>query len=301
MKKLNAYGYLFILPFFLAFAIFTAYPIINTLITSFTDESMQSMDPTAFVGFDNYFREIGSSLFQKSFLNTWIMWGPNIIAQLALALLLAAIFTNYELKIKGKAIFRAIFFFPNIVTITTVAILVYVLFDWQNGVVNQMFHGTDKSTYTNFFNRGWIIQMIVAGVQTWLWFGYTAITLMAGIQAMPRETFEAALIDGASASRIFFSIILPFIRPIMAYVVITSLIGGMNLFDLPWVLFGNQGGADQGGITMAGYMYSRAFVWDQNLGSASAVAWVVFLIIAFFSAVYIRLSYGKDESQEGVK
>jgi multiple sugar transport system permease protein len=301
MKKLNAYGYLFILPFFLAFAIFTAYPIISTLITSFTDESMTSLDAPAFVGLDNYFHELTSGLFWKSFANTWTIWGPNIIAQLALALLLAAIFTNYELKIKGKAIFRAIFFFPNIVTITTVAILVYVLFDWQNGVVNQMFHGLDKTTYTNFFGRGWINQTIISGVQTWIWFGYTAITLMAGIQAMPRETFEAALIDGASASRIFFSIILPFIRPILAYVVITSLIGGMNMFDLPWVLFGNQGGSDQGGITMATYMYARAFVWDQNLGSGSAVAWIVFVLIAIFSALYIRLSYGKDDSQEGVK
>jgi len=301
MKKLNAYGYIFILPFFLAFVVFTAYPVLNTLLVSFSDESLTSFDAPIFVGVDNYIAELSSALFWRSFVNTWIIWAPNIVAQLALALLLAAIFTNYELKIRGKAVFRAIYFFPNIITITTIAILVYVLFDWQNGVVNQVFHGPDKSTYTNFFGKGWIIQMIIAGVQTWIWFGYTAIVLMAGIQAMPKETFEAALIDGASAGRIFFRIILPFIRPIMAFVVITSLIGGMNMFDLPWVMFpGGQGGADQGGITMAVYMYARAFAWDQNLGSGSAVAWIVFLLIAFFSFLYIKLSYGKDNAQEGV-
>jgi len=301
MKKLNSYGYLFVLPFFLAFLVFTAYPIINTLLVSFTDETFDTTT-VKFVGFTNFIRELSSPLFWKSFLNTVVIWVPNIVAQLALALLLAAIFTNYELKIKGRGLFRAIFFFPNIITISTIAILVYVLFDWQNGVVNQLFHGADKEHYANFFGRGWIIQMIISGVQTWLWFGYTMITLMAGIQAMPKETFEAALIDGASGGRIFFRIILPFIRPIMAYVFITSLIGGMNMFDLPWVMFpGGQGGADQGGITMAVYMYARAFAWDKDLGSGSAVAWVVFLMIALFSFIYIRFAYGKDSSEEGVK
>lgn len=301
MKKLNAYGYLFILPFFLVFLVFTAYPVLNTLLTSFTDESLTSFDAPAFIGMDNYVAEITSDLFWKSFTNTWMIWLPNIVTQMALALLLAAVFTNYELNIRGKGIFRAIFFFPNIITITTIAVLVYVLFDWQSGVVNQLLHGVDKSTYTNWFGKGLIIQLIIAGVQTWIWFGYTAITLMAGIQAMPKETFEAALIDGASGSKIFFRIVLPFIRPIMVYVMITSLIGGMNMFDLPWVMFpGGQGGADQAGITMSVYMYARAFAWDQNLGSGSAVAWIVFAMIAIFTLAYLRVTYGKQNSQEGV-
>lgn len=301
MKKLNNYGYLFILPFFLVFCVFTAYPIINTLITSFTDESMTSLAAPAFVGFANYVAEIGSSLFWKSFANTLWIWGPNIIVQMSLALFLAALLTDFHLRIKGKGIFRAIYFFPNIVTVTTIAVLVYVLFDWQSGTVNQLIHGTDKKTYTNFFGSGRTVQMIIAGVQTWIWFGYTTISLMAGIQAVPKELVEAAVIDGARGRQIFFRVIIPSIRPILVYIAVTSLIGGLQMFDLPWIMFpGGQGGADQGGITMSVYMYSRAFAWDQNLGSGSAVAWILFVMIAIFSVIAIRVMYGKKNSQEGI-
>ncbi len=302
MNTLNSYGYLFILPFFLVFAVFTAYPIINTLVTSFTDESLTSFSPPAFTGISNYAAEITSALFWKSVLNTWKIWLPNIAAQMGLALLVAALLTDLQLQIRGKGILRAIYFFPNIVTITTIAILVYVLFDWQSGAMNQLLHGSDKSRYLNFFGRGWIIQLIIAGVETWIWFGYTSITLMAGIQAVPRELVEAALIDGARGSQIFFKVIIPNIRPIMIYVIITSLIGGMQMFDLPWVMFpGGQGGSDQGGITMSVYMYSRAFAWDQNLGSGSAVAWILFALIAVFSYIAIRITYGNKGSQEVVE
>ncbi len=302
MRKLDSYGYLFIAPFFIVFAIFAAYPIINTLVTSFTDESLASLDAPAFVGISNYAAEIASSLFWKSFFNTWKIWLPNIAAQMGLALLVAAVLTDLQLKIKGKGVLRAIYFFPNIITITTIAILVYVLFDWQSGVVNQFLHGKDKSAYQNFFGQGWTIQLIIAAVETWIWFGYTSITLMAGIQAVPQELVEAALMDGARGPQIFFRVVLPNIRPIMIYVIITSLIGGMQMFDLPWVMFpGGQGGSDQGGITMSVYMYSRAFAWDQNLGSGSAVAWILFALIAVFSYIAIRITYGNKGSQEVVE
>lgn len=302
MKKLNVYGFLFIVPFFLVFAVFTAYPIINTLVTSFTNESLSSMEEPVFNGVDNYVAEIASPLFWKSFLNTLAIWIPNIVVQMLLALTIAAIFTNYQLKLRGKGFFRAVFFFPNIVTITTVAILVYVLFDWQSGSVNQFFYGQNKDQYTNWFSNGTSIQLIIAGTQTWMWFGYTAITLIAGIQSMPRELFEAAVIDGASPVQVFFKITLPYIRPIFVYVMVTSLIGGLQMFDLPWVMFpGGQGGAEQSGLTMSVYTYARAFAWDQNLGAASAVAWITFAIIAVFTFVYLRLTYGKDGSQEGIR
>jgi len=301
LKKIDNFAFVMILPFFLGFLIFTLYPVFNTLVTSFTDESLSSFDAPAFVGLDNYLSEITSELFWKSFTNTWMIWLPNIATQIGLALFLAAVFTNYELNIRGKGFFRAVFFFPNIVTITTVAVLVGALFDWQSGAVNQLLHGADKTGYTNWFGQGLTIQWVIAGVQTWTWFGYTAITLMAGIQAMPKELFEAALIDGASGRQIFFRIVLPFIQPIMVYVMITSLIGGMNMFDLPWVMFpGGQGGADQGAITMSVYMYARAFAWDQNLGSGSAVAWIVFVLIAVFTLLYLKATYGNKSSEEGI-
>jgi multiple sugar transport system permease protein len=302
MKKFDNHAYLFVFPFFAVFLVFTAYPVVNTLLTSFTDESLTSLEIPAFVGFDNFGAEITSALFWKSFFNTWLIWLPNMVVQLGLALALAALLTNRELSLRGKELFRTIIFFPNIITITTVAILVTVLFDWQSGAVNQVLFGQDKAQYVNFFGQSWSIRAIISGVQTWMWFGYTAITLMAGIQAMPAETIEAATIDGASGWRIFTQIVLPFLRPILAYVLITSLIGGLQMFDLPWVMFpGGQGGSGQAGITMSVYMYARAFAWDQNLGAGSAVAWILFALTAGFSFLAVRGLYGRDDSAEGVQ
>lgn len=317
MQRVNRFGYLFIVPFFILFCVFTAYPILNTLYTSFTDDSAEIMDPSqiSFVGFENYTQVLGAGtenfnlfdlqtypLFWKAFLHTWAMWLPNILLQIGLALVLAAWFTNYELNMKGRGFFRAIYFFPNLITITTIAILIYILFDWQHGFVNQLLFGSPQKdgNYLNWFGTNFRIWSIIAGVQTWMWFGYTMITIMAGIESMPRSYFEAALVDGASGPRIFFSIVLPYIKPIMTFVVITSLIGGMQLFDLPWVMFpGGQGGADQAGITMSVYMYGRAFAWDQSLGAGSAAAFIMFAIIGIFSIIYLKM-INTNSGKEGV-
>ena len=301
MKRMPLVGYLMLLPFFLAFAVFTIYPVLNTFTTSFTNDSLTSLNPAHFIGVQNYQHELVSPLFWKTFFNTWAIWLPNIILQMALALFVAAVMTNYQIRLKGKSLFRAVIFFPNIVTVTTIAILVYALFDWQSGAINQLLFGSHHEKYINWFSHGYWAQMVIAGVQTWMWFGFTAIMLISGIQSMPKDYFEAAVLDGASDSKIFFSIVLPIIRPVMVYIMITSLIGGMNMFDLPWVLFSNTGGPDQGAMTMSVYMYSRAFTWDQNLGAGSAVAWIVFAIIGVFTLAYLRVTYGKENAEETMK
>lgn len=290
--KYDWYGYLFILPFFAMFILFSIYPVINTFITSLTNENMNSQAYN-FVGVRNYIEELTGrgSLFWKSFLNTWIIWLPNIIAQMSLALFLAVVLTNRRLKIYGMGLFRAVYFFPNLVTVTSIAVLAYAILDWQHGMLNQFLFGTNpgaSARYIWWLNDPFRSQMIISVIQTWMWFGYTMILLMAGIQGIPKHIIEAAIVDGASETKLFRFIILPLLKPMLAYVIITSLIGGMNMFDLPWVITEGTGGSGQSLMTMAVYMYSRAFRWGQ-LGSGSAVSFIMFFFTAIFSIIYLRL------------
>lgn len=150
--------------------------------------------------------------------------------------------------------------------------------------------------YIWWLNDPFKSQMIISIIQTWMWFGYTMVLLMAGIQGIPKHIIEAAIVDGASETKIFRFIILPLLKPMLAYVIITSLIGGMNLFDMPWVITEGTGGANQSLMTMAVYMYSRAFRWGQ-LGSGSAVSFIMFFFTAIFSIIYLTV-FGRNTQPE---
>lgn len=292
------YGYYFVLPFFLAFGVFWLYPIISTFVTSLTNENFTQFGRD-FIGLENYIQEITSAGFWRSFLNTWIIWLPNIILQLGTALFLAVMLTNAQLRPKGVGVFRAIFFFPNLVTVASIAILAYAVLDWQSGVLNQIVFGTEpgaRESYVFWLNDPIATRVVVALIQTWMWFGYTMILFMAGIQAIPQSLFEASIVDGASSFRMFRSITLPLLKPVMVYVVITSLIGGMNIFDLPWILTRGTGGPDQSLTTVVVYLYNRAFRFYQ-LGSGAAVSYLLLVFTGFFAALYLRfIGFGKEDA-----
>jgi multiple sugar transport system permease protein len=238
-------------------------------------------------------------------LNTWTIWLPNIVAQVAIGLGLAWILTNRRLKVKGGHGFRAVFFFPNLVTVASIAVMAYALFDWQRGPINYLLFGTGPGAsdhYIWWFNDPRMSQIVVSVIQTWMWFGYTMILFVAGLQSISESYIEAALIDGATEGQIFRRILLPLLGPMMTYVLITSLIGGMQMFDLPWVLTNGAGfapgGVDNSLTTSMVYMYSRAFSWDQNLGGASAVSWLLFLFVAVLSGLYLRFLKGRQGGLE---
>ncbi len=295
-NKYSHYGYLFILPFFLAFAVFWLYPVISTFITSLTNEDFTRAG-RAFVGLKNYTYELTNPGFWRSFLNTWIIWLPNIVLQLGIALFLAVILTNVQIRIRGIGFFRAVFFFPNLVTIASIAILAYAVLDWQNGVLNQILFGTAEGAqdkYVFWLNNPHASRIIVSLIQTWIWFGYTMILFMAGIQAIPVSLVEAAIVDGASPSKVFRLITLPLLRPVMVYVLVTSLIGGLNIFDLPWILTRGRGGADQSLTTIVVYLYNRAFRFYQ-LGAGAAISYLLLIFTAAFSFLYLRfIGFGKE-------
>jgi ABC-type sugar transport system permease subunit len=292
MKKPDHWAYVFILPFFIVFGLFNAYPIISNLWISLTNESQLRNQVTEYVGFKNYLDELSQPLFWQALINNWIIWLPNIFTQIGVALFLAAILTNHRMKIRGSGIFRAVFFFPNLVTISSIGVLLFALFEWQTGPVNQILFGSDKSGYIDWLRNPTSAQFIVSMSLTWMWFGYTMILFIAGIVSIPDSYFEAAIMDGATESTVFFKVTLPLLTPVMTYVLITSLIGGMGIFDLPWVLTSSSGfspgGVDNSLLTNAMYIYQRAFSWNKNLGSAAAVSWIVFLFLAGLTAFYLK-------------
>ncbi|RWZ54509.1 sugar ABC transporter permease [Halobacillus fulvus] len=292
MKKLDHKGYFFIAPFFAIFLVFNIYPVLLTFYYTFTN--YEGYGTPEFIGLANYARILTDSYFYEAFFNTWIIWGLNFALQLGIALLLAALFSDLRFKIKGLGFFRAIFYLPNLITISSVAILFGIMLDWQHGSVNMFLQKIGLiSEPINWLNQPVTAQVSVALILTWLWFGYTFIVLMAGIAGIPGEFYEAALIDGANRWQTFVHITLPLLKPIMLYVMITSLIGGLQLFDLPMLITDGLGTPEGSLNTMVLYLYNQAFRYN-NYGYAATLAYALFLVTVIFSAITFKSMYRKS-------
>lgn len=294
LEKRNYYGILFCVPFVAVFLIFNVYPVFRTLQMSFLN--YKGFGKETFIWFDNYKRAFGDKLFWDAFANTLKMWGVNIVLQLGLALLLTIIFNDMKYRMKGLGIFRALFYLPNLIACTSVAFLFKTLLDWQYGTINQLLMsvGLVSSPVNWLKGEGVTAQMVVGVVGAWMWFGNSFIMLMAGVQGIDRSYFEAATIDGAGRWQIFAKITMPLLRPIMLYVAVTSLIGGLQLFDLPYLISGTKGEPGRSLFTAVFYFYDMAFNKNQ-MGYAAALAFVLFLIIAVFCAIAFKLMNTKEE------
>ncbi|UZW66574.1 sugar ABC transporter permease [Priestia flexa] len=226
MNKVNRYGYLFIAPFWIVFLIFSIYPVGLTFYYSFTNYTGSGTPDV--VGLTNYTRLFTDQYFVEAFFNTWKIWGVNFVLQIGIALLLAAIFSDMRVKMKGLAFFRSIFYLPNLITISSVALLFGILLDWQHGSLNMVLMSLGIiSEPINWLNNPTTAQLSVSLILTWMWFGHSFIVVMAGVSGISRDYYEAALIDGANRWQTFTKITLPLLKPILLYIMITSLIGGI--------------------------------------------------------------------------
>lgn len=284
----NAYGYLFVAPFFLAFAVFQAYPILYSLYLSFTDWS--GIGTPHLVGVSNYSRLFGDYLFIQSIKNTFIIWIISIIPQLVLALVLALILN--EKFIRGKHFFRAVFYFPNIVTPVSIGVLFSLLFDWQTGAVNRILVALHLiGAPIDWFGDPNLSRILVAGVMCWQWFGYNMLLFIAGLQSIGEDVYEAAKVDGATPAQSALRISIPLIRPVIVFTVITSIIGGMQIFDVPFVMSGT--GPQNSTLTIVMYLYNTAFQ-NFHYGYAATIAYATFIIIAVFSIFTFWLSRTRE-------
>ncbi len=291
------YGYLFSIPFILAYLIFTLYPTIYTCILGFTDcKGLGKTDWKILTDepLRNFKIVLENDTFRVAIKNTVLIWVLNFIPQMVMALLLTAWFTSPRCKIRGQGFFKVIFYMPNIITAATVALLFSTLFGYPAGPVNDLIVslGIAEKSYNFPVSKEWS-QAIVAFIQFWQWYGYTAIIFISGVLGINPEIFEAAEIDGASDSQTFFRITLPNIRTVMLYTLITSLIGGLNMYDIPKTFL--NGGPDRSTTTVAVFIQQQAFAGSYMYNRAAAASMLLWLVIVFFSVIIFYMMRDKDE------
>ncbi len=291
------WGYIFILPFFIAYFIFTLTPQITTFYNSFFENyrsGLKQIGPN-FVGLQNYVKlfspdNTGTIGMLKYFGNTIILWVMGAVPQIVVALLLAVFFTSYRLNIKGQQFFKTVIYMPNLIMAAAFSMLFFTLFSTV-GPVNQILlaHGiVEKSV--NFLGLKVSVRILISLMNFLMWFGNTTILLMAGIQGIDQNMFEAAEIDGANSLQVFFRVTLPLLAPILVYTVITAMIGGLQMFDVPQVLTNGKGTPDRASMTMVMYL-NNYLGTSKNYGMAGAISVVLFIVSAGLSMfVYNSLS-----------
>lgn len=300
IKNYNNAGYYFVAPFVIVFLIFSVYPVIRTLYFSFTNAKIAGVGEISWVWFDNYKRVLTDKFFWRALWNTVRIWGVNIVLQLGLAFLLMMVFSDVKYKMRGLGVFRVIYYLPNLIAATSVAFLFKTLLDWRYGTFNQIINGIYHLFGKAYNPIDWLgtashAGVTIAVIQTWVWFGNSFIMLMAGVQGISKDYFEAAAIDGAGRWTVFGKITLPLLRPILLYVAITSLIGGLQMFDLPYLMSEKASASYDSVQTVVMYLYKFGFTTGTTqTGYASAIAYIIFLIILAVSVVQFKLFDKKE-------
>ena len=226
--------------------------------------------------------------------NTILIWVINIIPRIAVALFFAFILSQ-EPPIRGKNFFMAVFYLPNLITAASIAALFTILLDWQTGplnfwlmrfgVLSEPMHWLNSPSWTRFFTAFTI---------GWMWFGYAMILLIAGMGAISTELYESAFIDGANRVQMFFTITLPLVRPTLAFIIVTSCIGGMQNFDIPKILTDGFGSPDHSILTVVLNLYNHSFI-HFNLGYGAAISAGLFILIMLLSVTFFRVIYKAEE------
>ena len=289
------YGYIFSIPFVVAFLVFLLYPLLYTAIIGFTD--LKGLNKTEFhileEPLQNFISILHNKTFQNSLQVTFKIWIINFIPQIVLALVLTAWFTNHRHKVRGQGAFKVLFYMPNIMTAATIAILFSVLFFYPVGPINYVLQSLGIISEPYYFTVHKLdSQLIVAFIQFWMWFGYTMLILIAGVLGLNPEMYEASEIDGATGIQQFFFVTLPNLRTILLFVLVTSMVGGLNMFDIPRLF--NNGMPDDATMTTSLFIYQQAFAGSYMYNRAAAASMIMFAIIAVLAAFIFFLMRDKD-------
>ena len=294
------WGYIFIIPFLIVFITCQLIPLFNTFYNSFFEnyrDGLTQIGPN-FVGFDNYIKlftpnKSGSINIVNYAGNTMIMWIIGAIPQLVFSLLLAVIFTSARLNIKGQTFFKTVIYMPNLVMASAFSMLFFTLFS-NVGPVNQIILVMTNNTF-EFFRNPVSTRCIIAFINFLMWFGNTTILLMAGIMGIDQSLFEAASIDGATSGQVFFKITLPLLMPILLYVAITSLIGGLQMFDVPQIITAGSGSPNNSCMTLIMYLNRLIGSGSKNYGMGGAVSVVIFILTGVLSMIVFKTMVTSDD------
>lgn len=291
----NKWGYIFLIPFVLVYIIFQFIPLVTTVVNSFFENYRSGLTQIGpnFIGFKNY-----ASILQNADLwiyakNTLIMWVMGFLPQILVSLLLGAWFSNPSLRLKGQRFFKTVIYLPNLIMASAFAMLFFTLFS-NSGPVNSILMqlGIISEPY-KFLSNTWSTRSLVAFMNFLMWFGNTTILLMAGMMGIDTSLFEAAEVDGATSTQVFFRITLPLLRPILVYVMITSLIGGLQMFDVPQIL--TNGTGDPMRSTMTLIMYLNKHLFSKNYGMAGALSVLLFIVTGILSMIVYKATNGNKE------
>ena len=286
----NNWGYFFIAPFFVVFIIFQLIPLITTIGNSFFENyrvGLMQVGPT-FNGLQNFHEIFFESDVPRYALNTLIMWILGFLPQIIFSLLLSIWFTDTELNLKNTQFFKTVIYMPNLIMASAFAMLFFVIFA-DGGPVNSILLNMNMiNEPIRFLVKTGTVRGLIAFMNCLMWYGNTTLLLMSGIMGIDNSIFEAARIDGANPVQVFFKVTLPQLAPILIYVVITSLIGGIQMFDVPQILTNGEGNPNRTSMTLI--MYLNKHLFSKNYGLGGAVSVVLFVITALLSGVVYKFN-----------
>ena len=293
----NKWGYRFVLPFVVVYVTFSLVPLLSTFYYSFFEYyykfgGFMKVGPN-FAWFDNYVTLFTEGKFFEYFGNTMLIWVLGFVPQIIVSLLLALWFSSTRLNIKAQGFYKAIIYMPNLVMAAAFSLLFLRLFSNDGPVTNMLFDmGLLEETFS-FVDRNWPTRGLISFMNYLMWFGNTTILLMAGIMGIDKSILESAQVDGANTFQTFRKVVLPLLRPILLFVMITSLVGGVQLFDIPQIFTAGTGGPEGGSMTVIMYI-AKLLGASKQYGLAGAAATVLFAITAIVSLGFFFVFYRKE-------
>lgn len=280
-RKLSPY--LFTAPFAIMFVVFWVWPILQSFFWSLLD--WDGLRKAKFVGVRNYVALFREPVFLHSLGNT-IVAAAAYIALLVVLAFLIAIALNSQL-LPGRTVFRSAFFTPVTVSLPVVALIFMIIYTPHNGVLNKILHLFGAPPETDWLGNPRTALGSIVALRLWRASGYYSVFVLAGLQAIPRETIEASLIDGASAFQRGLHIILPQLKPVLVYVAIASSVWAFQLFEEPWIL--TEGGPANATSTVGIHIYTNGFKFFK-LGYASASAYLLAMVILGFALLQLGVT-----------
>ena len=294
--RYNRWGYIFLIPFVVVFIIFQLIPLISTIYNSFFEHyfknGLTEVGPT-FIGIQNYATLFSSGDLPKYLGNTMIMWIIGFIPQILLSLLLGAWFSDPSLRLKHQQFFKTVIYLPNLIMASAFAMLFFTLFS-DGGPINSLLMqmGILSEPY-KFLSHAGSARSLVGFMNVLMWFGNTTILLLAGMLGIDTSLYEAAEVDGATSTQVFFRITLPLLRPILVYVMVTSLIGGLQMYDVPQILTNGQGNPAR--TTMTLIMYLNKHLYSKNYGLGGALSVILFIVTGILSVIVFKMNQASEK------
>ncbi len=286
-------AYVYISPFYILFTIFGAFPILFSFFLSF--QQWRGNGPMEFIGLQNYIHLFQDRLFWTAFWNTAVIWIAVHVPMLTIALVLAFVLNSG--LVKCKEVFKTLYFTPMVTSTVAVVMVFTTMYGVRYGLITFLLRSLGLPRIDWWGGSGFWIKPAIILLIMWRWTGWNMIIYLAGLQGIDCELYEAARVDGANYSQVFWHITLPLLRPVILFTVILSLIGGITIFDEPYLLTFNplqpgSGGVNQAGLTLAMHLYNQGFVHG-HLGYAASLAYVICAIIILLSVLNLKF-FGKS-------